>query len=78
MDASTVTSNPTLLHCMYVEANLDTMESSNYLEACTARHFTDQIFSFLVVTDAFRALESLAHMNFVCVFLHRDLPNLNG
>ena len=70
--------SPTLLTCMYVEANLDTIESSEHLQSCTARHFTDQFFSFLVVPDAFRALECLSHMNFCCIFLHRDLPSLNG
>lgn len=69
---------PALAHCMYVEANLDTVESSNYLESCAARHFTNQVFSFLVVTDAFRALECLSHMNFLCIFLHRELPGLSG
>lgn len=63
---------------MFVEANLDTIESSNYLQSCTAKHFEDHIFSFLVVTDAFRALECLSHMNFECIFLHRELPSLSG
>lgn len=69
---------PKLLHLMYVEADLDTIESSIYLESCTARHFRDHIFSFFVVADAFRALECLSHSNFACIFLHRDLPTLNG
>ena len=63
---------------MYVEANLDTIQSSKYLESCTARHFTDRVISFLVVTDAFRALESLSHMDFSCILLHRELPSLSG
>lgn len=69
---------PRLSHCMYVEAGLDTRESSARLESCTARHFSSCIFSFLVVPDAFRALECIEHTYFSCIFLHRDLPNLNG
>lgn len=71
--------NPHVLsHCLYVEAHLDTIESSKYLESCTSIHFTDQIFSFLVATDAFRAFEYLSQKDFSCIFLHHDLPGING
>jgi CheY-like chemotaxis protein len=69
---------PTLAHCLYVESNLDTIESSKYLETCAALHFTGQTFSFLVATDAFRALEFLSQKDFSCIFLHRELPGLNA
>ncbi len=67
-----------LSHCLYVEGGLNARDSARYLESCATRHFLDRVFSFIVVSDAFRGLEATDHTIFDCIFVQKLLPNLNG
>lgn len=67
-----------LSHCLYVESGLITRDSSQYLEACSLMHFADRVFSFTVVPDSFRGLEATEHTLFESIFVHKNLPHLDG